>query len=73
VDWARARREATRQLADVRRRLTAAERTLAGLQQQRKRAETQFDEASERVTEAEQALDSARGERERSRRSARDR
>jgi hypothetical protein len=45
----------------VRRRLNAAEQTLAEPQAERKRAKTAFDAASDRFTEIEHALDVARG------------
>ena len=65
---ARERREAIRQLADVRRKLDAAEHALAEAQAERKRAETAFDTASDRFTEIEHALDAARADRDQARR-----
>jgi chromosome segregation ATPase len=76
VDWARARREAIRKQAELRRRLTAAEqrRRLTAAEQalddahaQVQRAEAAFDAASDRFAQAESALDVARAERARSR------
>jgi predicted nucleic acid-binding Zn-ribbon protein len=63
ADTARARREAIRQLDDLRRRLAAAEDALAEARATTKRAEIEFDAASDRFTEAENALDAARAER----------
>jgi uncharacterized protein (DUF3084 family) len=60
---ARARREAIRQLADLRRRLAAAEDALAKAQAVAKQAQTAFDTAQDRFTVAEAALDTAREER----------
>ena len=67
VDWARARREAIRKQAELRRRLTAAEKALDDAQAQVQQAEAAFDAASDRFAEAESALDVARAERARSR------
>jgi hypothetical protein len=53
VDSARARREAIRQLDDLRRRLAAAEDALADDLTVMKRAETAFDAANDRFAEAE--------------------
>ena len=63
ADGARERREAIRRLAELRRRLTAAEDALAGAQAQAKQAETAYDTAADRFTAAEAALDAARAER----------
>jgi chromosome segregation ATPase len=65
---ARGRREALRQLNDLRRRLAAAQDGLAGAQATVKRAEAAFDAASDRFAEAERALDAARAERAQARR-----
>jgi hypothetical protein len=65
---ARGRREALRQLNDLRRRLAAAQGGLAGAQATVKRAEAAFDAASDRFAEAERALDAARAERAQARR-----
>ncbi|MGN6174628.1 MAG: hypothetical protein ACTHPS_17040 [Streptosporangiaceae bacterium] len=65
---ARERREAIRQLADLRRRLDAAEHALAEAQTEQKRAETAFDAASDRFTEIEHSLDAARADRDQARR-----
>jgi hypothetical protein len=67
VDWARARREAMRKQADLRRRLAAAERALADAGAMVAQAEAEFDAASDRFADAESALDAARAERARSR------
>jgi predicted nucleic acid-binding Zn-ribbon protein len=65
VDWARARREVIRKQAELRRRLTAAERALDDAQAQVRQAEAAFDAASDRFVAAESALDVARAERAR--------
>jgi uncharacterized protein (DUF3084 family) len=65
---ARDRREAIRQLNELRRRLTAAQDMLADAQVTMKRAEAAFDAASDRSAEAESALDAARAERAQARR-----
>ncbi len=65
---ARARREAIRQLADLRGRLAAAEDALSEAQAATKRAEAAFDAASDRFTCAEAALDAVREERAQARR-----
>jgi uncharacterized protein (DUF3084 family) len=57
---ARGRREAIRQLSELRRRLVAAQDALAGAQATAQRAETAFEAASEDFAEAEGALDAAR-------------
>ena len=68
VNEARDRREAIRQLADLRRRLEAAERALTDALASSKRAEEAFDAASDRFDAAERALDEAREDRARARR-----
>ena len=68
VNEARDRREAIRQLADLRRRLEAAERALTDALAASKRAEEAFDAASDRFDAAERALDEAREDRARARR-----
>jgi predicted nucleic acid-binding Zn-ribbon protein len=65
VDRARARREAIRKQAELRRRLTAAEKAYDDAQAQVQQAETAFDAANDRFAEAESALDVARAERAR--------
>lgn len=67
-DGARERREAIRQLADLRRRLTAAEDALTDALAEMKQAEGAFDAAGDRFTEAERVLDQAREERAQARR-----
>jgi uncharacterized protein (DUF3084 family) len=57
------RREAIRQLADLRRRLAAAEDTLTDALAAMKQAEGVFDAASDRFDAAELVLDTAREER----------
>ena len=68
VNEARERREAIRQLADLRRRLEAAEGTLTDALTASKRAEEAFDAASDRFDAAERALDDAREDRAQARR-----
>ena len=68
VNEARDRREAIRHLADLRRRLEAAERALTDALAASKRAEEAFDAASDRFDAAERALDEAREDRARARR-----
>jgi chromosome segregation ATPase len=68
ADDARARREAIRQLAGLRRRLAAAEDELARAQAGRKHAEEAFDAAADQFSEAERALDAAREARAQARR-----
>ena len=68
ADGARGRREAIRQLADLRRRLATAEDTLADALAAMKQAEGAFDAASDRFDAAERALDAAREERAQARR-----
>jgi hypothetical protein len=60
VYGARERREAIRQLAELRRRRAAAEAALEDAHAARKHAEEAFDVASDRFTAAEAALDAAR-------------
>jgi hypothetical protein len=60
---ARERREAIRQLADLRRRLAVTEDALADALAAMKGAETEYDAASDRFTEAEPALAAAREQR----------
>jgi hypothetical protein len=67
VYGARERREAMRQLADLRRRLADAEAALEEAHAARKHAEETFDAASDRFDAAEAALDAARDERARAR------
>jgi chromosome segregation ATPase len=68
ADGARGRREAIRQLADLRSRLAAAEDALADALAATKSAEGAFDAASDRFDAAERALDAAREERAQARR-----
>ena len=68
ADGARERREAIRQLADLRRRLEAAEGTLTDALAASKRAEEAFDAASDQFDTAEHALDEAREQRAQARR-----
>jgi uncharacterized protein (DUF3084 family) len=68
ADGARERREAIRHLADLRRRLAAAEDALADALAAMKRAEAAFDAAGDRFGAAERALDVAREERAQARR-----
>jgi chromosome segregation ATPase len=68
VNEARERREAMRQLADLRRRLEAAEGALTDALVASKRAEEAFDAASDRFDAAERALDEAREDRAQARR-----
>lgn len=68
MDGARGRREAIRQLADLRRRLAAAEEALADALAAMKQAEGAFDAAEDRFGDAERALDAAREERAQARR-----
>jgi multidrug efflux pump subunit AcrA (membrane-fusion protein) len=68
VDGARERREAIRQLADLRRRLAAAEEALAGAHAASKHAEEALDAASDRFDDAERAFDAAREDRAQARR-----
>jgi chromosome segregation ATPase len=56
VNQARARREAIRQLAEVRRRLEAAECALADALAEMKAAEARFDAINDRFGELEHAL-----------------
>lgn len=67
VDWARARREAIRKQAELRRSLTSAEQAFDDAQAHVQQAEAAFDAASDRFAQAESALDMARAERARSR------
>jgi hypothetical protein len=68
VDGAWERREAIRQLAELRRRLTAAEDALTEAHAAMKRVEAAFDAASDAFTEDKQAaLDAAREQRARAR------
>jgi chromosome segregation ATPase len=60
-------REAIRQLAALRRRLTTAEDALAEARAALKRAETAYDAANDSFTEAERVLDAAREQRARAR------
>ena len=55
VDGARGRREAIRQLAELRRRLTAAEDALTGAHAATKQAEAAYDAANDRFAAAEGA------------------
>jgi len=68
ADGARGRRAAIRQLADLRRRLAAAEDALAEAHAASKRAEEAFDAASDRFGAAERVLDTAREDRAQARR-----
>ena len=68
VNEARERREAMRQLADLRRRLEAAEGALTDALAASKRAEEAFDAASDRFDAAERALDEVREDRAQARR-----
>ena len=68
VSEARERREAIWQLADLRRRLAAAEDALADALAAMKSAEGAFDAASDRFDAAERALDAAREDRAQARR-----
>ena len=68
ADGARGRRAAIRQLADLRRRLVAAEDALAEAHAASKRAEEAFDAASDRFGAAERVLDTAREDRAQARR-----
>jgi hypothetical protein len=63
ADGARGRREAVRQLADLRRRLAAAEDAVTDALAAMKQAEGVFDAASDRFDAAERAIDAARGQR----------
>jgi chromosome segregation ATPase len=63
MDQAGVRRQAGQQLADVRRRLAAAEDTETGTRAALKDAEAEYDAASDRVAAAERALDEARADR----------
>ena len=65
---ARGRREAIRQLAELRRRLAVAEETLTDALAAMKQAEGAFDAASDRFDAAERVLDAAREERAQTRR-----
>jgi chromosome segregation ATPase len=65
---ARERREAIRLLADLRRRLAAAEDALTDALAAMKQAEGVFDTASDRFDAAERALDTAREDRAQARR-----
>ena len=53
VDWARARREAIRKQAELRRRLTAAEQARDDAQAQVEQAEAAFEAANDRFADAE--------------------
>ena len=68
ADSAQERREAIRQLADLRRRQAVAEDALADALAAMKQAEGAFDAASDRFDAAERALDAAREERAQARR-----
>jgi hypothetical protein len=68
ADEARERREAIRQLADLRRRLAAAEDALTEALAAMKQAEGAFDTASDRFGAAERAHDAAREDRAQARR-----
>lgn len=68
MDWSRARREAIRQLADVRRRLAAAEEALNGARTELNEADTRLGAAHDRVAEAEHALGTAEAEQDQARR-----
>jgi hypothetical protein len=65
---AQGRREAIRQLAELRRRLAAAEDAFADALAAMKQAEGAFDAASDRFGAAERALDAAREDRANARR-----
>ncbi len=64
----RARRNAQRRLADLRRPLATAEQELSSVQNTVTRAERRFDLADRDVAEAEQAFEAARAERKQARR-----
>jgi chromosome segregation ATPase len=66
-DSRRARREAIRQLNELRARLDTAEDALVDALATMKRTETAFDAANDRFVEAEHALDAARAERAKAR------
>jgi len=68
ADGAPGRREAVRQLADLRRRLAAAEDAVTDALAAMKQAEGAFDAASDRFDAAERALDAAREQRAQARR-----
>jgi chromosome segregation ATPase len=68
VDWTQLKREARRQLADVRKRLANAQQEHATTEAAAREAETRFDAASARVTDLERALDEACTEQARARR-----
>jgi uncharacterized protein (DUF3084 family) len=61
---ANARRDAVRQLAELRTRLEAAEDALAGAEASLKEAQTRFDAADAQVAKAEDALHAAYADRE---------
>jgi hypothetical protein len=63
ADGARGRREVVRQLADLRRRLAAAEDAVTDALAAMKQAEGAFDAASDRFGAAERALEAVREQR----------